>query len=74
VSAIAAEQAEKELILQALKEANWNRSQAARRLNMCYRSFLNRLRKWQRGEVFRRSLSTNEKRPFAEDRASAMRA
>ena len=73
-SAMAAEQVEKEVILRTLEEVHWNRQQAARRLNICYRSFLNRLRKWQRGEDFRRRLSTNEKRPFAEDRVSAMRA
>ncbi|PYT12109.1 MAG: hypothetical protein DMG59_24495 [Acidobacteria bacterium] len=73
-SAMAAEQVEKEVILRTLEEVHWNRQQAARRLNICYRSFLNRLRKWQRGEDFRRRLSTNEKRPFSEDRVSAMRA
>ena len=47
VSAMAAEQAEKEMILHALKEVNWNRTQAARRLNICYKSLLNKLHKWQ---------------------------
>ena len=44
---MAAEQAEKEMILHALKEVNWNRTQAARRLNICYKSLLNKLHKWQ---------------------------
>ena len=48
LSAMAAEQAEKEVILRTLEDVNWNRRQAARRLNICYRSFLNRLHKWHR--------------------------
>ena len=47
LSAMAAEQAEKEVILRALKEVYWNRRQAARRLNICYKSLLNKLHKWQ---------------------------
>src|SRR5881409_2266557 len=43
----AAEQAEKELILRVLEETSWNRKQAARRLNICYKALLNKLKRWQ---------------------------
>jgi two-component system response regulator AtoC len=43
----AAEKAEKELILRTLNEVNWNRKEAARRLNTCYKSLRNKLRRWQ---------------------------
>ncbi|MGH9557873.1 MAG: sigma-54-dependent transcriptional regulator [Bryobacteraceae bacterium] len=49
LSAIAAEQAEKDVILKTLEEVNWNRKQAARQLNICYKSLLNKLRRWQLG-------------------------
>jgi len=47
LSAGAAEKAEKELILRTLDEVNWNRKQAAKRLNICYKSLLNKLHRWQ---------------------------
>ena len=47
LSASAAEQAEKELILRTLAEVNWNRKQAAKRLDICYKSLLNKLHRWQ---------------------------
>jgi len=47
VAALAAERAEKELILRTLKETNWNRRQAARKLNVCYKALLNKLHRWQ---------------------------
>jgi two-component system response regulator AtoC len=47
LSAGAAEKAEKELILRTLNEVNWNRKQAARSLNICYKSLLNKLHRWQ---------------------------
>jgi len=47
LSARAAEQAEKELILRTLAEMNWNRKQTAKRLNICYKSLLNKLHRWQ---------------------------
>ena len=51
-SANAAESAEKELILRTLGEVNWNRKQAARRLDICYKSLLNKLHRWEaRGQV-----------------------
>ena len=43
----AAEQAEKELVLRVLEEKSWNRKQAARRLNICYKALLNKLKRWQ---------------------------
>ncbi|HUA86945.1 MAG TPA: sigma-54 dependent transcriptional regulator [Bryobacteraceae bacterium] len=49
LSAEAAERAEKEVILRTLEEVNWNRKQAARKLNICYKSLLNKLRRWQLG-------------------------
>src|SRR3989440_234296 len=42
----AAEQAEKELVLRVLEETSWNRKQAARRLNICYKALLNKLKRW----------------------------
>jgi two-component system response regulator AtoC len=44
---IAAEEAERKLILLALDQTNWNRKQAAHRLNICYKALLNRIKKWQ---------------------------
>src|SRR5262249_1965761 len=42
VGSRAAEQAEKELVLRILEETAWNRKQAARRLNICYKALLNK--------------------------------
>jgi two-component system, NtrC family, response regulator AtoC len=47
VGSRAAEQAEKELVLRVLEETSWNRKQAARRLNICYKALLNKLKRWQ---------------------------
>ena len=44
---MAAERAEKELILRTLAEVHWNRKLAARRLNVSYKTILNKLRQWQ---------------------------
>jgi hypothetical protein len=30
-----------------LDETNWNRKLAARRLNICYKALLNKIKKWQ---------------------------
>jgi molybdenum-dependent DNA-binding transcriptional regulator ModE len=30
---------------------NWNRKQAAKRLNICYKSLLNKLHRWQKVPV-----------------------
>jgi two-component system response regulator AtoC len=47
VAAKAADLAEREVVLRVLEQCNWNRRQAARRLNICYKSLLNKLKKWQ---------------------------
>jgi DNA-binding NtrC family response regulator len=47
ISATAAEKAEKELILRTLNEVNWNKKEAARRLNTCYKSLRTKLQRWQ---------------------------
>jgi two-component system, NtrC family, response regulator AtoC len=49
VSGHAAETAERELVLRVLDETNWNRKEAARRLDICYKALLNKLKKWQIG-------------------------
>jgi two-component system, NtrC family, response regulator AtoC len=46
ISAQAAEQAEKEMILRMLDDTNWNRKRAAQQLGICYKSLLNKLKKW----------------------------
>ena len=43
----AAERAERELVMSMLEQTNWNRKQAARQLNICYRALLNKIKKWQ---------------------------
>jgi two-component system response regulator AtoC len=48
-SANASESVEKELILRTLNEVNWNRKAAARRLDICYKSLLNKIHRWQLG-------------------------
>ena len=47
ISARAAQEAEKELVLRLLRERNWNRKQVAAELNICYKSLLNKLHRWQ---------------------------
>jgi two-component system response regulator AtoC len=47
LSSNAAEKTEKELIFRTLNEVNWNRKQAAKRLNICYKSLLNKLHRWE---------------------------
>jgi len=40
------------LILRTLNEVNWNRKLAAKRLDICYKSLLNKLHRWEaRGQV-----------------------
>jgi two-component system, NtrC family, response regulator AtoC len=50
-SANAVESVEKELILRTLNEVNWNRKEAARRLDICYKSLLNKIHRWQLGRL-----------------------
>ena len=47
LAANAAERTEKELIFNTLNEVNWNRKEAAQRLNICYKTLLNKLHRWQ---------------------------
>ena len=47
VASTAAERAEREMVFHVLEQTNWNRVKAARRLNICYRALLNKLKKWQ---------------------------
>jgi two-component system, NtrC family, response regulator AtoC len=46
VAAQATEQAEKELVMRTLEQVKWNRKQAARELDICYKSLLNKLHRW----------------------------
>ena len=46
VAAKAAEAAEKEVVLRILEETDWNRKETARRLKVCYKVILNKLKKW----------------------------
>jgi DNA-binding NtrC family response regulator len=46
VSALAADQAEREMVRQTLAETRWNRREAARRLKISYKALLNKLKKW----------------------------
>ena len=62
-AASAAEQAEKELIFRTLNEVNWNRKKAAQRLNICYKSLLNKLHRWQ-AEAEQRSVPKEARRPL----------
>jgi two-component system response regulator AtoC len=62
-AASAAEQAEKELIFRTLREVNWNRKKAAQRLNICYKSLLNKLHRWQ-AETEERSAPKQGQRPL----------
>jgi two-component system response regulator AtoC len=47
VGALAAERAERAMVRHVLEQTNWNRSIAARRLNISYRALLNKLSRWQ---------------------------
>ena len=68
LSASVSEKAEKELILRTLHEVNWNRKQAAKRLNICYKSLLNKLHRWQL-----RSQAEREGRHSSDDIAKTRR-
>jgi transcriptional regulator with PAS, ATPase and Fis domain len=46
-SAQAADQVEKEMVLRMLDQTNWNRKRAAQQLGICYKSLLNKLKKWE---------------------------
>jgi len=46
IAARAAEEAEKRVILQVLEATHWNRRRAAARLDICYKTLLNKLHLW----------------------------
>ena len=46
VASAAADRAQQELVYRVLKETNGNRKQAARRMNICYKALLNKLKRW----------------------------
>lgn len=47
VGELAADRAEREVVLWMLEQTNWNRKLAARRLNICYKALLNKIKRWQ---------------------------
>jgi DNA-binding NtrC family response regulator len=46
IAAHAAEEAEKRVVLEVLRTTRWNRKQAAKRLDICYKTLLNKLERW----------------------------
>jgi two-component system response regulator AtoC len=61
VGAIAAERAEQELVRRVLEETHGNRKQAARKMNICYKALLNKLKRWNGLQtVPASSVETNE--------------
>ena len=50
-SSAAAERVERDMVLRMLNETAWNRKEAARRLGICYKALLNKLKKWDMGTV-----------------------
>ena len=51
VGALAAERAEQELVRRVLEETHGNRKEAARRMNICYKALLNKLKRWSAANV-----------------------
>jgi transcriptional regulator with PAS, ATPase and Fis domain len=47
VGAAAADRAQKDVVYRILEETNGNRKQAARRMNICYKALLNKLKRWE---------------------------
>src|SRR6266850_1922834 len=47
VGELAAERAEREVVIWMLEQTSWNRKLAARRLNISYKALLNKIKKWQ---------------------------
>jgi two-component system, NtrC family, response regulator AtoC len=47
IAAQAMEEAEKRVIFHVLNETRWNRRRAAERLDICYKTLLNKLSKWE---------------------------
>jgi two-component system response regulator AtoC len=50
IASDAAEQVEKTVILQVLEQTRWNRRRAASRLDICYKTLLNKLHRWRLDE------------------------
>jgi two-component system, NtrC family, response regulator AtoC len=59
ISTEVAEEAEEELILRTLSSTNWNRKRAAQELGICYKSLLNKLKKWDIKERAMRASSSS---------------
>jgi transcriptional regulator with PAS, ATPase and Fis domain len=55
IGAAAADRAERQAALTALKETAWNRKAAAKRLKVSYKTLLNKLHKWEEAEAYRRN-------------------
>jgi DNA-binding NtrC family response regulator len=47
IAAQAVDEAERRVIFQVLNETRWNRRRAAERLDICYKTLLNKLSKWE---------------------------
>jgi two-component system response regulator AtoC len=47
IAARAVEEAEKRVVFQVLNDTRWNRRRAAERLDICYKTLLNKLSKWE---------------------------
>ncbi|MBI2572038.1 MAG: sigma-54-dependent Fis family transcriptional regulator [Candidatus Schekmanbacteria bacterium] len=47
IGAQAADEAERQAVVRMLEATNWNRKAAAERLNVCYKTLLNKLRRWE---------------------------
>lgn len=66
VGELASENAQREVVMSMLSETNWNRKLAARRLNICYKALLNKIKKWQIQRPAARSAGPSRRRPVAE--------
>jgi two-component system response regulator AtoC len=47
IGGLAAEEAEKNVVLTMLQQTGWNRKESARRLHISYKAFRNKLKRWQ---------------------------
>src|SRR5207237_9143096 len=61
VGAIAAERAEQELVRRVLEETRGNRKLAARKMNICYKALLNKLKRWSGPETRTTSEQTSQR-------------
>jgi len=60
VGAVAAERAEQELVRRVLEETRGNRKMAARKMNICYKALLNKLKRWSGPETRTTSQETSQ--------------